>query len=185
MSTQTPQEIQAKRAEDYERFKKYTAYTFLIASPVLLALPPRKLDPLAVVNISAFAFSANYLVGQRTGRSIVERIESRISRQQTYADLPSDRALQMQEQMRAARDAQLRDGTAVGAELEKIKARQLQEKGMVNRIWMGGEEKGWMERRLIEEQKAIEEGKGYGDLIQEYIWDVWNWGKKEDEDEDE
>jgi hypothetical protein len=31
----------------------------------------------------------------------------------------------------------------------------------------------------------LEEGKGYGDLIQEHIWDVWNWGKKEEEEEDE
>lgn len=189
MATQSPTiETQAKRAADYERFKKYTAYTFLIASPVLLALPPRKLDPLAVVNISAFAISANYITGQRTGRSIVERIESRIARPQnfsTFADLPSDRARQLQEQMRAARDAQVREGSVVGEELEKLKARQRQDQGVAQRVWMGGESEGWMERRLKEEQKAIEEGKGYGDLIQEYIWDVWNWGKKEEEDDDD
>lgn len=75
---------------------------------------------------------------------------------------------------------------AAGEELEKLKARQSQEKGVVDRVWMGGESAGWKERRLREEQKAIEEGKGYSDLIMDHIWDVWNWGRKtEEEDDDE
>jgi hypothetical protein len=50
---------------------------------------------------------------------------------------------------------------------------------------MGNEEEGWKERRLREEQKALDEGKGYGDMIKEHIWEVWNWGdakKKTDEE---
>lgn len=36
----------------------------------------------------------------------------------------------------------------------------------------------WKENRLREEREALEEGKGYGDIIMEQIWEVWNWGGK-------
>lgn len=50
---------------------------------------------------------------------------------------------------------------------------------------MGQEEEGWMEKRLREEQKALEEGKGYSGLIMDQIWEVWNWGKPKEEPEKE
>ncbi|KAI9037858.1 uncharacterized protein KD926_011561 [Aspergillus affinis] len=182
-------DMQARREADYERFKNYAALTFLVASPVLIALPPRKLDHLTVLLTSAFCVSANHLTRERTGRSIVERIESRISSTSKAmpipADLPSERAREIQAQLRAARDAQIKEGGLVGEELERLKARQRQEKGVLEQVWMGGEETGWKERRLREEQQALEEGKGYGDLIKEHIWDVWTWGEKEGEGKDE
>ena len=181
----TPSETQAQRERDYERFKNYTAIGFLVASPIIIALPPRRLDLNTVALASAFAISANHITRERTGRSIVDRIESRISKRPALLrDLPSDRAEEIQTRLRAAREVQMRD--AAGEELEKLKARQSQEKGVVDRVWMGGESAGWKERRLREEQKAIEEGKGYSDLIMDHIWDVWNWGRKtEEEDDDE
>lgn len=137
----------------------------------------------------------------RTGRSIVDRIDARISRVQgTFSSLPSERAREIQERLRAARDAQLRQAEheqlqarilslsdkqrrdpdpGLMEEIEKLKARQAQEEGIVQRVWMGGESEGWKERRLREEQKALSEGKGYWDLIQEHIWDVWTWGGKD------
>ena len=182
-----PLDTQIQRSADYERFKRYTAYTFLIAAPVLIALPPRKFDHLTVLLAGAFAVSANHITREQTGRSIVERLEARISTRppSIFRDLPSDRAQEIQARMRAAREAQIREVGLVGDELEKVKARQKQEQGVAQRVWMGGESEGWMERRLREEQKALEEGKGYGDLIQEYIWDVWNWGKKDESEEEE
>ena len=51
------------------------------------------------------------------------------------------------------------------------------------KIWMGGEDEGWKERRMEEERKALEEGKTYTDLILEQIWEVWNWDKKKGNDE--
>ena len=53
-----------------------------------------------------------------------------------------------------------------------------EDKGVLKKIWMGGETEGWKERRLQEEKKAIEEGKSFSDMIYEQIWDVWNWDKK-------
>ena len=49
------------------------------------------------------------------------------------------------------------------------------------RLWMGGEAAGWKERRLREEQEALAEGKGYWDLIAEQVWEVWNWGRKDED----
>ncbi|RHZ63047.1 uncharacterized protein CDV56_103893 [Aspergillus thermomutatus] len=174
-------DMQSIREADYLRFKHYAALTFLVASPVLIALPPRKLDHLTVLLAGAFCVSANHLTRERTGRSIVERIEARIASAPSLAvsDLPSQRAQEVQAKLRAARDAQIREGGLVGEELEKLKARQVQDKGVAERIWMGGETEGWKERRLREEQKALEEGKGYGDLIREHIWEVWTWGQKD------
>ncbi|KAJ5112827.1 hypothetical protein N7532_000872 [Penicillium argentinense] len=186
MASPDPQmDTHAQRQADYERFKNYAAMTFLVASPVLIALPPRKFDYLTVMHASAFCISANYITRERTGRSIVERLASRLPTRKpgVLRDLPSDRAEEIQARLRAAREAQIKE--AVGEELEKLKARQAQDQGIAERVWMGGESPGWMERRLQEEQKALEEGKGYGDLIQEHIWDVWNWGKKKDEDEED
>jgi hypothetical protein len=183
MTTNNPQpepNIHSTREADYLRFKHYAALTFLIASPVLIALPPRKLDHLTVLLAGAFCVSANHLTRERTGRSIVDRIEARIAKAPSLvSDLPSQRAQEVQAKLRAAREAQIREGGLVGEELERLKARQAQEKGVAERIWMGGETEGWKERRLREEQKALEEGKGYGDLIKEHIWDVWTWGQKD------
>ncbi|KAJ5690617.1 hypothetical protein N7462_005009 [Penicillium macrosclerotiorum] len=185
----TAMETQARREADYERFKTYTAYTFLVASPILIALPPRKLDHLTVLLASAFAISANHITREQTGRSIVDRLEARIARPNIMRELPSERAEEIQRRLRAARDAQIRDAQAsasgrVSEEVEKLRARQVQEQGVAQRVWMGGEKDGWMEERLKKEQEALDEGKGYGDLIYEHIWEVWNWGKKQEEDED-
>ncbi|PYH97273.1 hypothetical protein BO71DRAFT_396266 [Aspergillus ellipticus CBS 707.79] len=174
----SPNDLHSQREADYERFKTAAAYTFLVVSPVLIALPPRKLDNLTVLLTGAFCISANHLTHQRTGRSIVDRIEARIASNPISAmnDLPSERAREIQAQLKAARDAQIRDRTVVGEELERLKTRQEHDKPALERIWMGEETEGWRERRMKEEQKALEEGKGYGDLIKQHIWDVWTWG---------
>lgn len=42
----------------------------------------------------------------------------------------------------------------------------------------------WKVQREKEIKEDIEEGKGFGDMIVDQIWEVWNWGKpKDDEDE--
>lgn len=86
----------------------------------------------------------------------------------------------MQAKLRAAREAQIRqqregeDPESVEKELEKLRNSN---RGALERVWMAGETEGWKERRLEEERKALQEGKGYGDLIKEHVWDVWTWGE--------
>ncbi|KAL2829192.1 hypothetical protein BDW59DRAFT_159184 [Aspergillus cavernicola] len=180
-----PQPTTPSREADFQRFKNYAAITFLLASPILIALPPRKLDHLTVLLSTSFCISANHLTREHTGRSIVERIKSRISSSSTHnpspsflsgGELPSERAREIQEKVRVAREARMREEGVSREEMERLKARQTQDKGALERVWMGNETGGWKERRLREEQKALDEGKGYGDLIREHIWDVWTWG---------
>ena len=64
---------------------------------------------------------------------------------------------------------------------------------VARRIWMGGETEGWRERRAREEQEALEQGLGYGDLIVKYVKDAWGVnntgnkgeGKRDSKDEKE
>jgi uncharacterized protein YdaU (DUF1376 family) len=58
-----------------------------------------------------------------------------------------------------------------------------QNRSALGRFWMGDEKEGWKERRLEEERKALEEGKGYMDMIFEQVWEVWNWDKKKGDEE--
>lgn len=174
-------DLQSRREADYIRFKHYAALTFLVASPILIALPPRKLDHLTVLLTGAFCVSANHITQERTGRSIVGRLESRLSRAPVagpISELPSERAQEIQMRLRAAREKQLREGGLSQEEVEKLWARQEHDRGVTERVWMGGEEEGWKERRVREEQKALAEGRGYGDLIKEYVSDAW-FGQKE------
>ncbi|KKA24029.1 hypothetical protein T310_1950 [Rasamsonia emersonii CBS 393.64] len=190
-------DIAARRYADYLRFKHYAAWTFVVASPVLIALPPRKLDLYTVALSSAFVVSANHLYRERYGRGILDGIGRRfapdintenitINTNNTSSsssttggflnDLPSARAQEIHNKLRAAREAKIREAEASGVvseEIEKLKARQQQqERSLAERIWMGNETEGWKERRLREEQKALQEGKGYGDLILDHIWEL-------------
>ncbi|OJD18664.1 hypothetical protein AJ78_01360 [Emergomyces pasteurianus Ep9510] len=170
------------RTADFEKFKNFASYTFLFASPIFIALPPRKLDFYTFSLGAAFLVSVNRITSVHTGRSIVGHVRSRTvgeDRPNMFRDLPTPQAEAMQAQLRAAREAQIREGNIVGEELERLKRRQEEEKelNIVKKVWMGGEREGWKERRRREEQKALEEGKGYGDLIKEHIWEVVNWGK--------
>ncbi|KAL2148832.1 hypothetical protein VTH82DRAFT_1979 [Thermothelomyces myriococcoides] len=82
-------------------------------------------------------------------------------------NLPTERAARNKELMEAERR---RRAEAEGREyVPKKKAPD----GLWERLWMGGEEEGWKEKRLEEERKAIESGKGYGDLIVEQVMEVW------------
>ena len=95
-------------------------------------------------------------------------------------DLPSERAEEVRAKLKAQKEREAQMMMQAGKEKET----EGEQRGVVENIWMGRETEGWKERRLKEEQKALDEGKGYGDLIQEHIWDVWNWGKKDSDGEE-
>jgi hypothetical protein len=42
----------------------------------------------------------------------------------------------------------------------------------------------WKAERQHEIQEELEEGKGFGDMIMDQIWEVWNWGKPKQDDDD-
>ncbi|OKL57813.1 hypothetical protein UA08_06959 [Talaromyces atroroseus] len=183
--------LQSTRESDYFKFKRIAAWTFVVASPVLIALPPRKLDLNTVALSAAFAVSANHLYRDSNpyGRGIIDDVgvkylgkSAEPPRSQGIANLfnalPTEKAQEVQARLRASKEAAIHNED----ELEKYKInRRFEDRSLPEKIWMGSEPEGWKEKRLREEQKALDEGKGYGDLIMDHIWEVWNWGKPADQ----
>lgn len=67
----------------------------------------------------------------------------------------------------------------VGEDKEGEEEKEL---GILQRLWIGGEGRDWKKKRDQREKEALEEGKGYGDLIMDQIWEVWNRGEKKMEE---
>lgn len=172
------------RQEDYVRFKHYTAMTFLVISPILIALPPRKLDLYTASLGTAFIISASHLTTQRTGQGLVSHMGSFIERHKPtiFRDLPTEQAEEVQIQLRIAREKERELAEKSGnAASSKEGEEGVGLRGLGKKVWMGGESEGWKERRWEEERKALEEGRGYGDLIMEYLKDAWRLEKKGEE----
>lgn len=58
-------------------------------------------------------------------------------------------------------------------------------RGLAKKIWMGEEKEGWKERRMREERRNVEQGKGVADVIVEQVKEVWGVPKEEDEEGEE
>ncbi|KAL3418742.1 hypothetical protein PVAG01_10458 [Phlyctema vagabunda] len=143
----------------------------LIICPLIMALPPRKLDIYTISLLSATAVSGNHVAQTYTGRSIV----SRLTPAEPMNDLPA-RAQEMQRQLMEEKRAA---ETAKGAALEK------KDESLLKKVWMGDEGDDWKAKRDQREKEALEAGKGYGDLIVDQVWEVWNRKKKDGKDGEE
>lgn len=89
--------------------------------------------------------------------------------------LPTERAREFQRQMRERRAAE-------GRPMPKAEEKEVGKGSIIEQVYYGNEKpEGWKERRLREDNEKLAQGKGYGDIILEQIWDVWNWGKTGDE----
>jgi hypothetical protein len=129
----------------------------------------------------------NQLAYDYTGKSIVQRSNERYSKIFDSFDkhLPTEKAQMVKAQL-AAQKAQLKQDEAARAEADRLRKEDEENKkrGVLTRVWMGGESDDWKQRRIEEDKKALESGKGYGDIIMDQIWEVWNQttgrGKKEE-----
>ncbi|KAI9816912.1 MAG: hypothetical protein M1827_001557 [Pycnora praestabilis] len=166
-------------ADQYATFKHNASLGLIFACPLLILLPPRKLDFYTFTLTTTFLLSANQQVAERSGRGI-------LSHMSFARDLPSEKARDVQERLKRERllrpqpsgqgMIRQREGDEEG--LRDPRDMTGEAKGVGERLWMGGEKEGWRERRKMEEREAVQEGgKGYQGLILDQIWDVWNWGK--------
>ncbi|KAK5947539.1 hypothetical protein PMZ80_001692 [Knufia obscura] len=192
MSTDTPSreptlEQRIHMTSSFQSFLHNASICVLVGAPILIALPPRKLDLYTFSLTGAFIASANHMVKERTGAGMLYQLPG--------ARLPPA-AIEYQERMK------LREG---GRRLLEEGERQQQERPSIQEqlqrhqthrepqglekaakdIWMGGEKEGWKERRLAEEQKKLDEGEGYGSMIVDQIWEVWNQGQPKSEEQKE
>lgn len=168
----------------YHAFLHNTSLTLLVLAPVLIALPPRKLDIYTLSLASAFALSANHLTAERTGAGILAHMTpswalARPPPRQPQPSTPSTPTRSEEFSARyAAEKAQRRllDDPSSPQPPTQTPPSALQE------LWLGGEREGWKERRLREEQEKLDQGEGYGGMIMDQIWEVWNWGERKAEE---
>ncbi|EXJ84817.1 hypothetical protein A1O3_05490 [Capronia epimyces CBS 606.96] len=169
MASSQPEPSQQQRqqmTDDYHKFLYAASLTTCVLAPVIISLPPRKLDLYTFSLASAFIVSANYQLKERTGRGFIARIPNPTGMPQRAEELR-----RKQQEARALEESAVLAAQKKGSLLEE-KAKEL---------WMGGETDGWKERRLREEQEKLENGEGYGSMIMDQIWEVWNWGEKKAE----
>lgn len=156
--------------ERYVKTLHNTALFALVACPVLILIPPRKLDFYTFGLVGGTLYSANFLIREQTGRSIWQHVSQ--SRQQhvpmSYSTAPPTEQANLQRELQTAEK-----------ELQRVR----QEKESVA-SQVQSQRDAWKAQREAEIKEDVEEGKGFGDMIVDQIWEVWNWGKPSD-DEDE
>jgi len=152
---------QQRLTTDYGRFLHASTLAGCILAPVLIALPPRKVDLFTFSLSGAFIASANYQVRERTGLGIMGHASkpfiSRASIRAQVEDDPSPIATQHRILEEPA-------GSSIKSESSSI----LQTKAQDD----------WKAQRLREEQEKLDQGEGYGSMIADQIWQVWNQGEK-------
>ena len=157
----------------------------MIVCPLIIAIPPRKLDIYTIALLSGTFVGGNQLAQEYTGRSILTRVQDRME-SISAPKLPS-KALEVQAKLReerAMREGLVPKGEDVKTVLEEIrkKEQEKKERGLLEKVWMGAEGNDWKEKRDQKEKEALEDGRGYGGLIVDQIWEVWNWGKDQNEE---
>ena len=180
----------------------------LIVCPVVMALPPRKFDIYTGLLMTGTFLGGNQLAYEYTGRSFLARCKARMQALQSLGSgeqsLP-EKAKITQARLRAEREMRAKmmserqslyanpvvEEKVVekeGGVLDEVRRKQedgekkRKERGIIGRVWFGGEPDDWKAKRDQREREALEEGRGYGGLIMDQIWEVWNWGKEKDED---
>lgn len=164
MAKPTPEptlEQKIHMTDSYHRFVHTTSLAMLFVAPVLIALPPRKLDFYTFTLGGIFAISGNQLLRERNGVGILGLLPAR-----------GEPGSGMEASIVAASQGRrILEEPIITDERVKEVMRQGRQKV----------DEGWKERRLKEEQEKIEQGEGYGGMIMDQIWDVWNWGEKKAE----
>lgn len=174
----TPEERLAREQMDrYNRLTRNVAIGGLIFCPMIILMPPRKLDFYTFSLGVGFYLSADHLAQQYNGRSLLQQIRW----SSPIRELPTEKARETSRLLKEKEEADRARAKKEAELMGKVNTQNV--KPFWQRVWMGGEEEGWKERRLAEERKALEEGKSYTDLILGQIWEVWNWDKKKGGDE--
>ncbi|EAA32157.2 hypothetical protein GE21DRAFT_7734 [Neurospora crassa] len=153
-----------------------------ILAPIGLLLPGRGRGQFSVQNAilgSGTFWGFNQLSFDYTGKSIYQRSNEKWAKVLSTGDALPEQAKKNKALIEAERARR-----KLAQEQQDRKDKHEKDGGVLTKIWMGDEKEGWKEKRLEEEKKALESGKGYGSLIMDQIWEVWNQegkGKKKDE----
>ncbi|RKF62849.1 putative rhomboid family membrane protein [Golovinomyces cichoracearum] len=175
MTTQVDQDLR-------QRYIHYTSWACLIGGPIILALPPRKLDLYTLGILIGIFAGANEVSREQTGISMIDRIGQRLARSTAAlppqaVELQQRRQREERERTRKMQDVQrisYSDNSLHSTTNQEAPVDQKKSTGFWHKVWMGGEDENWREERLRKEREALESGKGYFDLIKDQVWEVWN-----------
>jgi hypothetical protein len=150
-------------------------------------LPPRKFDIRMIILGGVAVWGTNQLTYDYSGRSFAQRFQSRMAKL-TGHELPekAQRTQMLLRQERARREAML-NPAAQDEDRQKVddqkKLLEGQQRGTLERIWMGNEDDDWKKKREEREKAAFQEGgSGVWGLITDQLSEVWNGvAKKEQE----
>ena len=158
----------------YAKTLHTTAIITAVACPLLALLPPRKLDFYTFGLAGTSVFSANWLLKERTGRSAWQHIGMgkrpivsngiiEVTPSPTITD-PASANRDFQDAVQDYQRLQSNLHPSVTAEVRSHR-------------------EAWKVQQQKEIEEDIEEGKGFGDMIMDQIWEVWHWRKKGEDDE--
>lgn len=156
-----------------------------VLAPIGLLLPGRGRGQFSIQNAilgSGTFWGFNQLSYDYTGKSIYQRSNEKWAKILSTGDALPEQAKKNKALIEAERARR-----KLAQEQADQKEQHTDKNNVLTKIWMGDEKEGWKEQRLEEEKKALESGKGYGSLIMDQIWEVWNQegkdGKKKKEEE--
>ncbi|KAF2122899.1 hypothetical protein BDV96DRAFT_593380 [Lophiotrema nucula] len=175
------QRLAREQREKYIRFGRNAAIFGIVACPAVAFLPPRKLDLYTFSLVIGTYLCADHLSTHYTGRDLMVNAwiyRPRLPRfSNPVSALPTEKAREVREQNEKTLEQGKEAMRDAGVEVPREK------KGIFHNLWYGNEDAAnWKERRMAEERKIRDEGKGYGEVIIEQIWEVWNGGEKKSED---
>ncbi|KAF6845372.1 rhomboid family membrane protein [Colletotrichum musicola] len=137
-----------------------------IVSPILMILPPRRMDWRFFMHSTIFSASTNQLIYDWTGHSVYQRMGARLE-----AMFPTTMPEKAQRTKQLLREERMR---REGLTEEQMRAIEYQKRNLAQRVWYGSEPEDWDAKRGEEHAKALAEGKGLGDLIAEQVKEVWD-----------
>lgn len=188
-----------QQAASLALLKRNLAIGLAVVCPILIILPPRKLDVYTFCLGGTTFISLNHLQKHMTGRSFLNRIgvnnqwdekEMKLKGgEDGGVSLPTERARRYRQMMKEKKDAE-----AAGRRWEPPKSldewkpeSEVQEdkkKGVLESLWLGNAKDDWKAQRERKEREAFERGDGVGTLIQDYFQEAMGY-KKDDEEEEE
>jgi hypothetical protein len=161
------------------------AGTILI--PMVMLLPPRKMDVRFFILAGSFSLATNQLCYEYTGQSIYGRFYGKMG--SVFTPSLPEKALETQRLIREQREreaaARAAREKASGANGAAAESRQDTRSGgdvdvsqaigdKVKHVWMGDEKEGWQERRMEEHRRALEDGKGLSGIMMDQISEAWD-----------
>lgn len=171
---QAPQrQTTANETQRYAKAVHNVALLAIVACPLLALLPPRKFDVYTIALIGTTGYSANYLSRERGGPPIWQYVAGR-SASSVESETPVHTLL---EKADLRREIQHWKGEEQPSQPEQSSILHEVQATKTSRD-------AWKVQRDKEIKEGLDEGKGFGDMIMDQIWEVWNWGKNKEDDDD-